>query len=122
MDTGASFGLTKQLTGTDWGERTFTFSITPTGETPAPVDSEGSEITQVTVSAPSDGDMADVDFGTFVYNATGIYTYTIKEVVPEDAAGNVYNGITYDTHEVTVTVTITDDLNGGFNQSVSVIR
>lgn len=120
VDTGASFGLTKQLTGTDWGERTFTFSITPTGETPAPVDSEGNEITQVTVSAPSDGDMADVDFGTFVYNATGIYTYTIKEVVPEDAAGNVYNGITYDTHEVTVTVTITDDLNGGFNQSVSV--
>lgn len=120
VDTGASFGLTKQLTGTDWGERTFTFSITPTGETPAPVDSEGSEITQVTVSAPSDGDMANVDFGTFVYNATGIYTYTIKEVVPEDAAGNVYNGITYDTHEVTVTVTITDDLNGGFNQSVSV--
>lgn len=120
VDTGASFGLTKQLTGTDWGERTFTFSITPTGETPAPVDSEGSEITQVTVSAPSDGDMADVDFGTIIYNATGIYTYTIKEVVPEGATGNVYNGITYDTHEVTVTVTITDDLNGDFNQSVSV--
>ncbi|HJI80224.1 MAG TPA: SpaA isopeptide-forming pilin-related protein [Eggerthellaceae bacterium] len=118
VDTEATFGLTKQLTGIDWGDRKFTFSITPTGETPAPVDSEGNKITQVTVSAPSDGDTANVDFGTFVYKATGIYTYTIKEVVPEGATGNVYNGITYDTHEVTVTVNITDDLAGGFAHSV----
>ena len=118
VDTEATFGLTKQLTGIDWGDREFTFSITPTGKTPAPVDSEGNKITQVTVSAPSDGDTANVDFGTFVYKATGIYTYTIKEVVPEGATGNVYNGITYDTHEVTVTVNITDDLAGGFAHSV----
>ena len=119
VDTEATFGLTKQLTGIDWGDRKFTFSITPTGEeTPAPVDSEGNKITQVTVSAPSDGDTANVDFGTFVYKATGIYTYTIKEVVPEGATGNVYSGITYDTHEVTVTVNITDDLAGGFAHSV----
>lgn len=121
VDTGANFGLTKQLTGTDWGKRTFTFSITPTDKkTPAPVDSEGNKITQVTVSAPSDGDTANVDFGTFVYKAKGIYTYTIKEVVPEGATGNVYNGITYDTHEVTVTVNITDDLAGGFAHSVQI--
>ncbi len=123
VDTEATFGLTKQLTGIDWGDRKFTFSITPTGEeTPAPVDSEGNKITQVTVSAPSDGDTANVDFGTFVYKATGIYTYTIKEVVPEGATGNVYNGITYDTHEVTVTVNITDDLAGGFAHSVLIIN
>lgn len=120
VDTEATFGLTKQLTGIDWGDRKFTFSITPTGETPAPVDSEGNKITQVTVSAPSDGDTANVDFGTFVYKATGIYTYTIKEVVPEGATDNVYNGITYDAHEVTVTVNITDDLAGGFAHSVQI--
>lgn len=120
VDTEATFGLTKQLTGIDWGDRKFTFSITPTGEMPAPVDSEGNKITQVTVSAPSDGDTANVDFGTFVYKATGIYTYTIKEVVPEGATGNVYNGIAYDTHEVTVTVNITDDLAGGFAHSVQI--
>ena len=120
VDTEATFGLTKQLTGIDWGDREFTFSITPTGETPAPVDSEGNEITQVTVSAPSDGDTANIDFGTFAYDKTGTYTYTIKEVVPEGATGNVYNGIAYDTHEVTVTVNITDDLAGGFVHSVQI--
>ena len=40
------------------------------------------------------------------YNKAGEYTYTISEVVPEDAENNVKDHITYDTteHEVTVTV------------------
>lgn len=40
------------------------------------------------------------------YNKAGTYTYTISEVVPEDAENNVKDHITYDTavHEVTVTV------------------
>lgn len=120
ISTLTEFGLTKQLTGIDWGDRKFTFSITPVGDTPTPVNAEGDEVTQVTVSAPESGDMANIDFGTFKYNATGTYTYTIKEVVPEGAEGNVYNGITYDTHEVTVTVSITDDLAGGFAHSVQI--
>lgn len=120
VDTEATFGLTKQLTGIDWGDREFTFSITPVGDTPMPVNAEGDEVTEVAVSAPADSDTASIDFGTFVYDEAGTYTYTVKEVVPEGATGGVYNGITYDTHEVTVTVNITDDLAGGFNQSVSI--
>ena len=40
------------------------------------------------------------------YNKAGEYTYTISEVVPEDAENNVKDHITYDTteHEVTVRV------------------
>lgn len=120
VDTEATFELTKQLTGIDWGDREFTFSITPADGTLAPMNVDGDEVTKVTVSAPADGDTANIDFGTFVYDKTGIYTYTIKEVVPEGATGNVYNGITYDTHEVTVTVNITDDLAGGFAHSVQI--
>lgn len=120
VDTEATFGLTKQLTGIDWGDREFTFSITPADGTLAPKNVDGDEVTKVTVSAPADGDTANIDFGTFVYDKTGTYTYTIKEVVPEGATGNVYNGITYDTHEVTVTVNITDDLAGGFAHSVQI--
>ena len=43
---------------------------------------------------------------TVEYNKAGTYTYTISEVVPEDAENNVKDHITYDTavHEVTVTV------------------
>lgn len=120
VDTEATFELTKQLTGIDWGDREFTFSITPADGTLTPMNVDGDEVTKVTVSAPADGDTANIDFGTFVYDKTGIYTYTIKEVVPEGATGNVYNGITYDTHEVTVTVNITDDLAGGFAHSVQI--
>lgn len=42
------------------------------------------------------------------YNKADTYTYTISEVVPEDAENNVKDHITYDTvgHNVTVNVTI----------------
>ena len=42
------------------------------------------------------------------YNKAGTYTYTISEVVPEDAENNVKDHITYDTAEHRVTVTVTN--------------
>jgi len=42
------------------------------------------------------------------YNKAGTYTYTISEVVPEDAENNVKDHITYDTSEHKVTVTVTN--------------
>lgn len=42
------------------------------------------------------------------YNKVGTYTYTISEVVPEDAENNVKDHITYDTSEHKVTVTVTN--------------
>ncbi len=42
------------------------------------------------------------------YNKAGEYTYTISEVVPEDAENNVKDHITYDTTEHKVTVTVTN--------------
>ena len=43
---------------------------------------------------------------TVEYNKAGTYTYTISEVVPEDAENNVKDHITYDTAEHRVTVTV----------------
>ena len=42
------------------------------------------------------------------YNKAGTYTYTISEVVPEDAENNVKDHITYDTAEHRVTVKVTN--------------
>lgn len=47
-----------------------------------------------------------VAFEPLSYNYPGVYNYTIKEVIPDDA-GKV-KGVTYDNHEVKVTVTVTD--------------
>lgn len=48
-----------------------------------------------------------------MHEAAGTWTYTVKEVVPQDQ-GN----IKYDTHPENVTVTVTDDGNGNLSSSV----
>lgn len=52
------------------------------------------------------------------YNKAGTYTYTISEVVPEDAENNVKDHITYDTSEHKVTVTVTNG-DGKLNAAVT---
>lgn len=49
-----------------------------------------------------------VNFGSISYDKIGTYNYTIAEVVPQGAANNVKDGITYDTvqHQVQVNVTL----------------
>lgn len=47
-----------------------------------------------------------MEFGTLTYKAEGVYEYTISEV-----SGSA-EGVTYDTHEYGVTVTVTDDGDG----------
>lgn len=52
------------------------------------------------------------------YNKAGTYTYTVSEVVPEDAENNVKDHITYDTSEHKVTVTVTNG-DGKLNAAVT---
>lgn len=63
-----------------------------------------------TVSCGAGGSIA---FAPITYEAAGTWTYKVKEVVPQDK-GN----IKYDTHEETVTVTVTDDGAGNLSSSV----
>lgn len=99
----ANFELTKQFIGHEWSEKyKFTFKIYP--ETPnAPMPANDT----VTISAPNNGskDTATFNFGGIEYTQAGTYVYKVREIVDD----NVKNpGITYDTHEATVTVTVTD--------------
>ena len=98
--------LTKTLSGKDLKEGEFTFKIQLTEG-----DKEGVNLPESTqVSNDADG---KVQFGNIVFTKAGEYEVTMQEVIPEDATKNedgtyTFNGVTYDTHKVVVTYTVTD--------------
>ncbi|MGN0709053.1 MAG: Spy0128 family protein, partial [Anaerovoracaceae bacterium] len=76
----------------------------PTKETPMPEN-----------AVTENNAYGEVEFGPIRYTEAGEYNYTITQNIPADAtAENDYtaNGITYDTSEWTVTVTVAVDGNG----------
>lgn len=58
-----------------------------------------------------------VSFDALKYSQAGTYHYTIKEVIP--AKSDQVPGYTYDTNEVKVTVTVTQEKNGVFMGAVA---
>lgn len=54
-----------------------------------------------------------IAFAPITYEAAGTWTYKVKEIVPQDKGD-----IEYDTHEETVTVTVTDDGAGNLSSNV----
>lgn len=108
----AEFGLTKVFTGKAWEDETFAFTIAPAEGMPA--DTPMPENTTATVS--SDTEDGRIDFGSITYKAEGTYVYTITE----EKAGTTEGGITYDDNVATVTVQVSDDLQGGFAHTVQV--
>lgn len=88
----ATISANKQLQGSTLQEGQFAFVLK---------DANG-KVLQTT----KNGANGDINF-VLDYTKTGTYKYTISEVVPEGAQGNVKDHITYDTarHEVTVKVT-----------------
>ncbi len=92
----------KSMTGRNFQKGdSYTFTITPKADAPAPKDAEGKTVSEVTIN-PTSGDKADIDFGTVTFNRAGeTYKYTLKEKKPTgDTAG-----VTYDDTEYTVTLT-----------------
>lgn len=116
LDTKTKFGLTKELTGTDWDTESFTFEVSGEDEQggSAPTPANVTDGTYTVDAAAATNGKAELDFGTITFDKTGTYTYTIKEKVPADT-----QGITYDTHEVTVKVSVTDNLHGGIEANVT---
>lgn len=105
--------IEKTLEDHEW-EDSYQFKFTieavsaPAGVTaPMPVDGEGSPVTEVTVGKPESGSTAKFGFGTFSFDTAGEYVYKIKEV-----KGDI-PGVVYATNEVTLRITVTDNLQGG---------
>lgn len=118
-----SIQLKKVLTGKAWDGDEFTFQLAAVSAT-AP---DGSAITDIpmprtaekTINAKTDtnedgDDLADFTFGPITYDKAGTYVYKVTET--EGSNG----GITYDSHAANVTVTVVDNLHGGFTATASV--
>ena len=119
--TETQFGVTKVLQGRDWTENdNFTFTLEAQTEgAPMPEGAEGNKV-QASVSKSDlidiDGvQKAPVNFGSISFDssllpegeASTAFDYKITEVKPDQT-----NGIDYDDHSLTVTVTLSDVGNG----------
>lgn len=122
--------FTKTLEGRDWAEGdSFQFALAGKGGAPMPEGSaDGSKTVSVTAAAGTKaGDRVAFDFGPIRYTLDDIkdaefaevggkrvraktFTYTVREVRPDD--GSAIAGVAYDGHVATMTVTVTDDGSG----------
>ena len=131
--------FTKTLKGRDWAEGD-SFQFTLTGEAGAPMpegSSDGSKTVSVTAAdGTKAGDKVAFDFGSIRYTLDDIrdagfaevggkrvraktFTYTVREVRPDD--GSAIAGVAYDGHDATMTVTVTDDGSGNLTASTPAI-
>lgn len=122
--------FTKALKGRDWAEGdSFQFALAGEDSAPMPEGSaDGSKTVSVTAAAGTKaGDRVAFDFGPIRYTLDDIkdaefaevggkrvraktFTYTAREVRPDD--GSAIAGVAYDGHVATMTVTVTDDGSG----------
>lgn len=131
--------FTKALEGRDWAEGdSFQFTLTGEGGAPMPEGSaDGSKTVSVTAAAGTKaGDRVAFDFGPIRYTLDDIkdagfaevggkrvraktFTYTVREVRPDD--GSAIAGVAYDGHAATMTVTVTDDGSGNLTATTPAI-
>lgn len=119
--TQADFGLKKVLEGKTWNGDEFGFTLAAVSGTEGGTAIAADDIpmpaeTTVTVNKPdaADGKEATFGFGPIEYDTEGTYVYKVTE----NKGSN--GGMSYDVHEATVTVTVSDNLNGGYTAAVSV--
>ena len=130
---------TKAREGRDWAEGdSFQFTLTGEGSAPMPEGSvDGSKTVSVTAAAGTKaGDRVAFDFGSIRYTLNDIkdagfaevggkrvraktFTYTVREVRPDD--GSAIAGVDYDGHAATMTVTVTDDGSGNLTATTPAI-
>ena len=131
--------FTKALEGRDWAEGdSFQFALAGKGGAPMPEGSaDGSKTVSVTAAAGTKaGDRVAFDFGPIRYTLDDIkdaefaevggkrvraktFTYTVREVRPDD--GSAIAGVAYDGHVATMTVTVTDDGSGNLTATTPAI-
>ena len=116
-----SIQLKKVLTGKAWDGDEFTFKLEAVSNTAGvdPASQPMPETSEKTINEKTDtnedgDDFADFTFGPITYDKAGTYVYKVTET--EGSNG----GITYDSHAANVTVTVVDNLHGGFTATASV--
>ena len=130
--------FTKTLKGRDWAEGdSFQFALAGKDGAPMPEGSaDGSKTVSVTAAGAKAGDRVAFDFGSIRYTLDDIkdaefaevggkrvraktFTYTVREVRPDD--GSAIAGVAYDGHAATMTVTVTDDGSGNLTATTPAI-
>ena len=130
--------FTKTLEGRDWAEGdSFQFALTGEDGAPMPEGSaDSSKTVSVTAAGTKAGDRVAFDFGPIRYTLNDIkdagfvevggkrvraktFTYTVREVRPDD--GSAIAGVDYDGHVATMTVTVTDDGSGNLTATTPAI-
>ena len=131
--------FTKTLKGRDWAEGdSFQFTLTAEGGAPMPEGSAGgSKTVSVTAAAGTKASTkVAFDFGAIRYTLDDIkdagfaevggkrvraktFTYTVREVRPDD--GSAIAGVSYDGRVATMTVTVTDDGSGNLTATTPAI-
>ena len=111
-----SIQLRKVLTGKAWDGDEFTFRIAAADEDSKVYMPKQTEVTvsQKTGTNDKSEDFADFGFGPITYDKAGTYTYTVTEVPGTNA------GMEYSTNIATVTVTVSDNKQGGFTAAATV--
>ena len=96
--------VSKTLIGRPWADdESFTFTLASQGGAPMPADGNNT----LTLNGAT-GQTVSGSFGSIVYNADGIYTYTITENTNSNDTNIKWDNSTY-----TVTVTVTNDAATG---------
>lgn len=130
--------FTKTLKGRDWAESdSFQFALTGEDGAPMPEGSaDGSKTVSVNAAGTKAGEKVAFDFGSIRYTLNDIkdagfaevggkrvraktFTYAVSEVRPDD--GPAIAGVSYDGHDATMTVTVTDDGSGNLTASTPAI-
>lgn len=111
LDGSAKLEITKVIEGRDWNDNdSFTFNLTADKDYGEAVKMENSEVT--ITKATTDHKAA---FGDITFTQTGTYDFTIKEADPQ------IDKMTYDHHEVKVSVKVEDkDGNGTLTVSPTI--
>ena len=108
--------LTKVLKGRDWvADDSFEFTLTAYDGAPAP--------TRTTAIADmpagtQDGTETPFDFGTFTFDAPGLYHYTVTET----NGGQTIGGVAYDNHTADIYIRVSDPGDGQLTASTYVFN
>lgn len=114
--------INKTLTGRKWAAGdSFSFVLKADGGDVEDAIAAGDVVmpasNEITIQKNNDTDTMAGAFGDITFKKAGVYTFTINEVIPAPGA----QGMSYDAHELEVTVTVVDNNKGQLEATVTYV-